>query len=718
MDKTPFIHLIHNELGQNYANRIRTILLDSNSTEGKRQEIADYFNQTFSLYENLFSTINTAEAYYLTADPLRHPLIFYYGHTAVFYINKLILTKQISQRINPKFESMFAVGVDEMSWDDLNHAHYEWPSVEDVQYYRNKVRDCVSQYISTMNLSLPIKWSDPSWIILMGIEHELIHLETSSVLIRQLPLPYVREHQPWISCNLSSEAPINELLPVKGGPIKLGKQLTDNTYGWDNEYGTFSTEVADFYASKFLVSNGEFLEFIKDGGYATKQWWTEEGWHWREYLNATMPRFWRKHHDAYYLRLMNKEIPMPWNWPVEVNYLESKAFCNWLAHKKNQNIRLPSEAEWYMLASKIKEIYPLWQLPVGNIDLCYYASPCPVDFFKQNDFYDVLGNVWQWTETPINSFSGFKIHEAYDDFSIPTFDGQHNLIKGGSWISTGNEATLQSRYAFRRHFYQHAGFRYVQSEEAPYLVNHHYETDKLLSEYLEFHYGPIYFDIPNFQKKIAMLALPYLGKNNLNKAMDLGCATGRTAFELSKYFSCVYGVDFSTGFINAAIQLQTSGHNHYTIPIEGEILEYRECSLEEIGIDQQSAAKIHFIQGDACNLKPHLKEFDLIIAANLIDRLYDPLIFMEHIHERLNLGGILLISSPYTWLEEYTSKDKWFGGVKIDGENVTSLTHMQSVLGQHFTLIEEPFDVPFIIRETQRKFQHTIAQLTIWKRYN
>ena len=62
--------------------------------------------------------------------------------------------------------------------------------------------------------------------------------------------------------------------------------------------------------------------------------------------------------------------------------------------------------------------------------------------FRFGDFYDVIGNVWQWTETPITGFKGFEVHPYYDDFSTPTFDAKHNLIKGGSWISTGNEAAL------------------------------------------------------------------------------------------------------------------------------------------------------------------------------------------------------------------------------------------------------------------------------------
>ena len=76
------------------------------------------------------------KSYFQKADPLRHPIIFYYGHTATFFINKLKLAKIIDERIDPKLESIFAVGVDEMSWDDLNEKHYVWPTLEETQIYR------------------------------------------------------------------------------------------------------------------------------------------------------------------------------------------------------------------------------------------------------------------------------------------------------------------------------------------------------------------------------------------------------------------------------------------------------------------------------------------------------------------------------------------------------------------------------------------------------
>ena len=80
---------------------------------------------------------------------------------------------------------MFAVGVDEMSWDDLDNTHYDWPTAEEVTAYRRTMRSMVDKLISELPLTLPITWDSPFWPILMGIEHEQIHLETSSVLIRQ-----------------------------------------------------------------------------------------------------------------------------------------------------------------------------------------------------------------------------------------------------------------------------------------------------------------------------------------------------------------------------------------------------------------------------------------------------------------------------------------------------------------------------------------------------
>jgi len=125
---------------------------------------------------------------------------------------------------------------------------------------------------------------------------------------------------------------------------------------------------------------------------------------------------------------------------------------------------------------------------------------------------------------------------------------------------------------------------------------------------------------------------------------------------------------------------------------------------------------VEFFQGDACNLKPQLTDYDLVLAANLIDRLYDPARFLDQIHERIVPGGLLVIASPYTWLEEHTPRAAWLGGFKKDAENYTTLDGLKDRLAPHFRLLDGPADVPFVIRETRRKFQHTLSELTIWER--
>ena len=178
----------------------RTVRLSGSSSDAKRAELLAYFTQTRELYESLFDCLADERAYFNKAITLRHPLIFYFGHTATFYINKLMAGGYLQQRIDDRIEAMMAIGVDEMSWDDLDDSHYSWPDVAEVRDYRGKVKTVVSEFIRTMPLELPIDWDSPAWVILMGIEHERIHLETSSVLIRQLPLEWVKPQPHWPAC--------------------------------------------------------------------------------------------------------------------------------------------------------------------------------------------------------------------------------------------------------------------------------------------------------------------------------------------------------------------------------------------------------------------------------------------------------------------------------------------------------------------------------------
>ncbi len=694
----------------------KTIDITSGNSEEKRQEIREYFLKTWELDELLYTQLKSDEIFYHRGDPLRHIILFYLGHTAAFFINKLMLTKIISQRVNPSFESIFAIGVDEMSWDDLNNNHYDWPSVEDTRVFRNRVKEVVLNVIDTASLQIPITWESPFWIIMMGIEHERIHIETSSVLIRQLPLDEVVAKRFGEMCKESGEAPKNELIDVKGKTIELGKPKDHSFYGWDNEYGRYSEDIQNFKAAKYLTSNQEFLEFINDGGYHTEKYWTEEGWNWKTFKNAEMPLFWRKDGNNYRLRLVAEEIPMPWNWPVEVNYLEAKAFCNWKTEKTGKTFRLPTEAEWYLLyeISNLQDMMH-WDKAPGNINLEYFSSPCPVDKFQQGPFYDVQGNVWQWTETPITGFPGFKVHPAYDDFSTPTFDGKHNLIKGGSWISTGNEATYHSRYAFRRHFYQHAGFRYIQSDAQLVIQRNDYETDKEVTLTCEKDWADAFGSKPVFAKELANVIRNIVGEKPNARILDLNTNTGRLAFELAPYYNDITALDFTARMLTMANQLQEQGAMRYVMEDENELVHYREVVLKDLELGD-GATNILFMQADINNLKPNFTGYDVVILPDIMHKIAQPRNFLRSLTERMNPNAYLFIATDYNWNEKETQHKYWLGGYKKDGEPVTGLDALSKTLSEKFDAIGEPQDIAMIQPITSRIREIHMLQLTVWQK--
>jgi len=588
--------------------------------ELKRQEIKAYFQETYKRYESLFNIVSDEKAYFQKADPLRHPIIFYYGHTATFYVNKFKLSKIIDERIDPQLESTFAVGVDEMSWDDLNEKHYRWPTLLQTQTYRDKVYTLVNHLIDTLTLELPITEDSPWWVILMGIEHENIHLETSSVLIRQLPFSMVHEDEEWSECKIDSNAPTNELLSISSGLVTLGKSKDAKLFGWDNEYGEHQANIPAFRAAKYLTSNSEYLEFVNDGGYSNDIYWCTEGKAWREYTHTEYPLFWVSVDGGYKLRTLSREIALPLSWPVEVNHLEAAAFCKWKSEKEGKPIILPTEDEYIRLrdVSAVPAYLEMTAMSesIANINLEGFASSVPVDTYKHGEFYDVIGNVWQWSRTPIYPFDGFKVHPIYDDFTVPTFDGKHNLINGGSWISCGNLATQKSRYGFRRHFYQHAGFRYIESNYEENVVTDYYTTDSIIAQYCHFGWGENALAVENYPAKCASIALEYMKDKPRKKAFDIGCAIGRSTFELARGFDEVIGVDFSARFIQEAEVLKQNAVLRYTMPTEGELESFHEVKLSSFDLEGM-CDKVEFWQADACNLKPIFKEFDLIFAVIL-----------------------------------------------------------------------------------------------------
>jgi putative 4-mercaptohistidine N1-methyltranferase len=246
-----------------------------------------------------------------------------------------------------------------------------------------------------------------------------------------------------------------------------------------------------------------------------------------------------------------------------------------------------------------------------------------------------------------------------------------------------------------------------------------YESDRLLAEYLLFHYGTPEEILPYSFGPREALGYPVRcvtecrGDAHGGRALDLGCAVGRSTFELARHFDEVIGIDLSRKFIAAAQTLQREGRLAYERLDEGEL----RTPLFARVPPEIPRGHINFEVGDATNLRlcEDLGEFDLVLMANLIDRLSIPRNALALLMELVKPGGRLIISSPYTWLEEFTPRSEWLGGYEAPMGPLRTGEILQRYLGLNFDFLEAR-DLPFLIREHARKFQWSVAQASIWRR--
>ncbi len=242
-----------------------------------------------------------------------------------------------------------------------------------------------------------------------------------------------------------------------------------------------------------------------------------------------------------------------------------------------------------------------------------------------------------------------------------------------------------------------------------------YHSDLVAAQYCDAHYGPDKFGVPNFSKRMVQLCTTAMKEGSHRNALDLGCAVGRSTFELASHFDQVTGIDYSTRFIDIANRIKKNGWACYQLPEEGVLISDHEISLSDHDL-AETAHKVSFFQGDTLNLEPRFCDYDLILAANLIDRLSEPRKFLAHIHKRLLVGGLLVIASPYNWLDQFTPRKQWLGGRFRAGSPLNSLEGIGRKLSKHFIMIDEPQEVECVIRETARTFRHCNSQATLWRR--
>jgi len=429
-----------------------------------RERVADARRRSDALFN-----LVRADSFYERPIPERHRIIFYIGHLEAFDWNLLHENVFGLKSVHGALDQLFAFGIDPVGGGLPSDKPSDWPSLQVVKEYVNQIRAALDEKLADGVLESRAGMRDGfslDTLLNVAIEHRLMHVETLVYMLHQMPLG--RKIRPDASPILAAPPLTHRMVEVPAGMTTLGISRRDASFGWDNEFEAHTAEVPAFEIDQHMVTNGQFLDFFKAGGYEAREFWSDDDWNWKTTQGVTHPVFWKTVNDELRYRAMFDEVPLPLDWPVYVSHAEAMAYARWAGKQ------LPTEEEWhraaYGTANGKEATYP-WggEAPnssLGNFDFNRW-DPTPVNAFPQGQsafrVQGMLGNGWEWTSTVFAPFPGFEPFPFYRGYSADFFDGKHFVMKGGSSRTAACMLRPTFRNWFQAHYqYVYAGFRCVR----------------------------------------------------------------------------------------------------------------------------------------------------------------------------------------------------------------------------------------------------------------
>ncbi len=222
------------------------------------RRIADARSQT----DKLFRLIRP-DSLYERPIPERNRIIFYVGHLEAFDWNLLQQRLPNVKIFDPALDRLFAFGIDPVDGALPSDQPSDWPAEPQVERYRDRIRTTLDAALMDSDFCDPV-------LLNVAIEHRLMHAETLAYMLHQLPLDRKRR-EPQVSVPLAG--PVSEeMVEIPAGAATLGLSREDHAaFGWDNEYEAQLVNVPAFTIDRYKVTNGQYLKFVKAGGYEDRQ---------------------------------------------------------------------------------------------------------------------------------------------------------------------------------------------------------------------------------------------------------------------------------------------------------------------------------------------------------------------------------------------------------------------------------------------------------------
>jgi iron(II)-dependent oxidoreductase len=370
--------------------------------------------------------------------PIINPMLWEIGHVAWFQ-EKWVLRHACKQK--PIREDADAI------WDSIAISHTSrWnlplPSRDETIAYLCEVRDLI---LAALQYDEQVERL--SYFVRYTTFHEDMHNEAFTYTRQTLAYPPPRFSDAAIPQTTASQTfPMVGDAEVPGGSFLLGAAHNE-PFVFDNEKWAHPVEIGAFAIGRVPVTEAEYVAFVEDGGYRRSEFWTTEGWKWRESVNAEHPVYWQKNSDGQWARRhFNQWFSLEPNLPViHVNWYEAMAYCQWAGR------RLPTEAEWEfaaaMEAQSGENLVSLEKrrFPWGNanpslerVNMDWKRMGCiDVGALPESDSAfgcrQMIGNVWEWTISDFQPYPGF-VMDAYKEYSEPWF-GTHKVLRGGCWTT-------------------------------------------------------------------------------------------------------------------------------------------------------------------------------------------------------------------------------------------------------------------------------------------
>lgn len=390
------------------------------------------------------------------------PIKWHLAHVTWFF-ETFILSKFISHYpfFNKEFQTIFNSyyqGLNE-PFPKQKRGFLSRPLVKDILQYHSYVNDAIKDLIQTIEDK---HWTEFKFLITLGMQHEQQHQELILMDIKynfsvNPTFPsYLSSLQPLSPLSLNKEKTlkrdlispktkhpalmqpsyptVDDFAFVDGGITEIGNHA--DTFTFDNELPRHQQILKPFLIANKLVTNGEYLQFMQEGGYQEPKFWLAEGFETSLRNHWQAPLYWQKSEEDWYQFTLLGLKPLDLQEPVaHLSYFEADAFANWA------NCRLPTEIEWEHFVEQ-NHIRPL----DGNFLENALYHPRPAEKIKTTQ--QVFGDLWEWTSSSYGPYPGFKpLSGTLGEYNGKFMSGQM-VLRGGSFATPRSH--IRSTY---RNFY-------------------------------------------------------------------------------------------------------------------------------------------------------------------------------------------------------------------------------------------------------------------------